>query len=121
MKKSDGSEIFLEAIITGNSNGLIEKQEKEGQQELVNSQELPKECIGLDKDKYITKLKTYGIDVLNFDTDDIFIKVKFPNNIKLKGTDHSMWSELKCGEKIIASIFYKAAFYDRSSFIRFED
>jgi hypothetical protein len=47
--------------------------------------------------------------------------VSLPPGWKVVPTDHSMWSDLvdAKGEKR-ASIFYKAAFYDRDAFIRIE-
>ena len=53
--------------------------------------------------------------------DDLFTDVKLPQGWRIQPTNHSMWSDLldEAGVKR-AAIFYKAAFYDRSAFIRFE-
>ena len=60
-----------------------------------------------------------GIKIIE-DKDDLFMEVELPTGWSLKRTDHSMWSNLidnKGRER--ASIFYKAAFYDRDAFINF--
>ena len=52
--------------------------------------------------------------------DSLFINVILPDGWKIKSTDHSMWNKLFDNEgRERASIFYKAAFYDRSALINF--
>lgn len=50
--------------------------------------------------------------------DDIFQHATIPSGWSIQRTDHSMWTKL-CDEKgrERASIFYKAAFYDRSAYM----
>lgn len=50
--------------------------------------------------------------------DDLFVSVQLPDGWHKEPADHSMWSDLldDRGRKR-ASIFYKAAFYDRDAFI----
>jgi hypothetical protein len=51
--------------------------------------------------------------------DPTFTNVELPLGWRLEATDHSMWSELLDDKgRVRASMFYKAAFYDRSAFIR---
>ena len=56
--------------------------------------------------------------VFGKEVDDLFVEVTLPAGWKKEATDHSMWSKLvddKGRER--ASIFYKAAFYDRDAHI----
>ena len=114
--------LFMESLLSGDVSKAIENQEKRGQSALVNSFSLPiKYGRGNVKDtvEYLNKLKEIGIKVLG-DKDDLFMEVELPTGWSLKRTDHSMWSNLvdnKGRER--ASIFYKAAFYDRDAFINF--
>lgn len=88
--------------------GGIEAQEKAGQTTFVANSQLPKECPRKE------------LEALGFRfggaVDNIFISVTMPAGWSKRATDHSMWSELidDKGRKR-ASIFYKAAFYDRSA------
>lgn len=108
-------------LFGGNPNA-IEQQEANGQLELIESSQLPRKSMpyGSDtKEEYAKR----GIEIISeTEGDDLFFDVKLPKGWELKSTEHSMWNNL-VDEKgnIIASIFYKAAFYDRSSFIRFEN
>lgn len=75
--------------------------------------ELPK-----DVDKESCKaLEAAGVKFLgDVPGDAIFQMAQLPKGWEIKRTDHSMWTKL-CDEKgrERASIFYKAAFYDRSA------
>lgn len=96
--------------------GAIEAQEAEGQRELVQSAQLPVECHAECK----AKLEAAGVKFGPALPDDpLFCNAELPAGWKKVPTDHSMWSDLvdEKGEKR-AAIFYKAAFYDRSAFIR---
>jgi len=102
----------------------IEFQEKLGQQNLCNSCELPIKC---NEYGYFKKLHDMGIVILESEEKirtlpkgELFMKVELPKGWKIKPTDHSMWSNLvddKGRER--ASIFYKAAFYDRDAHLNF--
>lgn len=110
----------LEWLMGGNPNA-IEAQEAQGQQELVESSQLPLRCNYPRDFNVIKQYLKMGIDVVeNSKEDDLFIDVKLPEGWKLESTDHSMWNRLvdnKGRER--ATIFYKAAFYDRDAFINF--
>ena len=90
----------------GNPNA-IRDQEKQGQKELVGSDLLP----------------TKGSETIDFiewgevcKDDPIFRKAKLPEGWTKIATDHDMWSMIKDSYGVErASIFYKAAFYDRSA------
>jgi hypothetical protein len=98
---------FVAAITPGG----IESQEKAGQTKFVSEDVLPKDCPKKDLEKL-------GFKFLK-NVDDIFVNVVMPAGWKKVPTDHSMWSDLidDKGRKR-ASIFYKAAFYDRSAHMR---
>lgn len=107
----------------GGNPGAIEAQEARGQKELVESSQLPIKKnspydLNLDTKEIYTKL---GIKVIEHsDGDGLFYDVELPKGWKIESTDHSMWNNLiddKGRER--ASIFYKAAFYDRDAFINF--
>lgn len=96
-------------LMGGNPNA-IEQQEAQGQEELVASELLPSQgdWEGLEK---------LGIKRGDpVEGDSLFVHAHLPDGWTKRPTDHSMWSEL-VDEKGIkrASIFYKAAFYDRSA------
>lgn len=98
----------LENFIVASTPGGIEAQEKRGQETFVNSEILPIEAPW-------EQLEKMGIEV-DGNYDELFLKVKLPKGWRKEATDHSMWSHLldDKGRKR-ASIFYKAAFYDRRS------
>lgn len=104
----------LAALLDGNTEnflaaatpGGIEAQEARGQQELVNSSTLPKECPRAD-------LEAMGM-VFGADVDDLFTSVTLPPGWSKAATEHHMWSDLLDDKgRRRAAIFYKAAFYDR--------
>ena len=100
----------LAGLITGFPGG-IERQEAAGQSELVKSESLPADCRGRDA------LEAAGVKFgPPYSDDPIFVPATLPAGWKKQATDHSMWSHLldEKGRKR-ASIFYKAAFYDRSA------
>lgn len=99
----------------------IENQEATGQQELVESQQLPRKCNfprGINAAEQYHKM---GIKVFTSSKgDDLFLGVKLPNGWKKEATNHSMWNNLVDDKgRVRATFFYKAAFYDRDSFINF--
>jgi len=50
--------------------------------------------------------------------DDLFTSVTLPEGWHKEATEHAMWSKLIDDQgRERASIFYKAAFYDRSAFM----
>lgn len=110
-KKDDPQDLLIEAMVA--PEGVIERSEKRGQTALVSSEVLPRICnVG-----YREELKQMGI-VFGDYADDMFIYATLPEGWKKEATDHSMWSKLFDDQgRERASIFYKAAFYDRSAFI----
>lgn len=115
----------LDWLMGGNPRA-IEAQEAQGQKELVQSSQLPRKLNGggiSQKDAYEEYIKM-GIDITEdakADSDPLFIAVTLPEGWKVESTDHSMWNLLKDNKgRKRGSIFYKAAFYDRDSFINLE-
>jgi hypothetical protein len=108
--------LFLEALLTGDVGRAIENQEARGQREFTHSSKLPIRIMGGTREQFEAMGIRYG-DPL----DDLFVAVTLPDGWVLKPTDHSMWNELvdNKGRKR-ASIFYKAAFYDRSAHMSIE-
>lgn len=99
----------------GRNPRAIEMQEKEGQQQFVNNQQLPTRCPADLK----AKLEAAGV-VFGAATpgDPLFCMAQLPKGWKKEGSDHSMWSYLVDDKGVRqASIFYKAAYYDRDAFL----
>lgn len=103
----------LDNLIAAATPGGIEAQEARGQAKMIESCQLPKK-MGMNGSSK-EALEKIGIKVLS-EADDLFFNVELPEGWKLKQTDHSMWSHLfDDKERNRASIFYKAAYYDRSA------
>lgn len=106
--------------------GGIEAQEAAGQTLLVESQMLPQEGTvkpgfsGDPKQTNQQRLEALGF-VFGERVDDWFAACQLPPGWTKHAEDHSMWSRLEDerGRKR-ASIFYKAAFYDRSAHLSME-
>lgn len=105
MKKKD----IIENFMAASTPGGIESQEKRGQEELVNSKELPKEILYATREDFERLGFKFGKSI-----DDLFIQAELPKGWRKKPSDHSMWSDIvdQKGIKRVA-VFYKAAFYDR--------
>ena len=102
------TEVNPQWVMGGNPNA-IEAQEARGQEELVNSDQLPVDVRG-DKASLPIEL---GPPSSN---DPLFCRATLPDGWSKRPTDHAMWSELVDDKGVVrAMIFYKAAFYDRSA------
>lgn len=114
----DNPALTLLEVMTNGGDGFIEAQEARGQRELVRSEVLPVKgtTSGGGDDPIWAKIGvTLGAKV---DGDPLFREATLPPGWQKKASDHAMWSHLvddKGRER--ASIFYKAAFYDRDAFI----
>jgi hypothetical protein len=99
----------------GGNPRAIEAQEKRGQVEFVNNQQLPAKCDSALKVRLEAAGVVFGSPTPN---DPLFVMAVLPEGWKKKPTDHSMWSELVDDKGVQqALIFYKAAFYDRDAFL----
>lgn len=105
----------IAALATGLPGG-IERQESDGQRQFVASKVLPTDMRegtreALERAGFVFTGPVGG--------DPIFQHVTMPEGWAKRGTDHSMWSELIDPKgRVRGMIFYKAAFYDRSSHMR---
>lgn len=109
-ERAEVSAFALATMIVGPSAVVL--QEVRGQRELVESESLPTDGA--------QALVAIGVEVgAPFPDDAMFCPVKLPPGWSKRRTDHSMWSDLvdDKGRKR-ASIFYKAAFYDRAAHVR---
>lgn len=89
--------------------GGIEAQESRGQRELVKGESLPSECS--DRAALEAAGVVFGAP---YPDDPLFCPVTLPKGWKKQATDHAMHSDLLDDKgRIRASMFYKAAHYDR--------
>jgi hypothetical protein len=110
-RRTSGDEVFLTALATGSSEAGILAQESRGQAEMVQSEVLPSDLHGRG-----------DLEALGFTfgeplpSDPMFMPATLPNGWRRDGSDHAMWSYIldDLGRRRV-SIFYKAAFYDRSA------
>lgn len=97
--------------------GGIEASEARGQQHLCQSSQLPREIKLVSYDDLE---KSWGLTVQQptAGDDELFYTVSLPAGWTMKPTEHSMHNSLfdDKGRKR-ASVFYKAAFYDRKAFM----
>jgi len=110
----------MEDAIAASTPGGIIAQEAAGQRMLVeNGALLPKDFGRYNPPTREQVTAATGI-VFGEDHDDLFVKVTLPKGWCIVPTDHNMWTTLldeQGGQR--ASIFYKAAFYDRNAHISF--
>lgn len=106
--------ILGEAMARGNSAPILQ-QEAAGQREMVNSDVIPTRISGADEQALTDLGFALGEEV---DGDPMFRRATLPPGWKRDGSDRSMWSYIvdALGRRR-CSIFYKAAFYDRSAHI----
>lgn len=105
---------FAGLMIMG-SEAYITNQEKEGQREMVASEELPRDLNGVTEAELIAMGFVLPPSVKT-DRNDIFRPAKLPEGWIRKPSDHAMWSYIFDARGFRrVSIFYKAAFYDRSA------
>ena len=103
----------------------IENQERRGQRMVAEYVRLPKGtnacCLRSHnhEDFEFTKVQyeKMGIKIID-EYDDLFWNVQLPDDWRIEATDHPLWSDLIDDRgRRRASLFYKAAFYDRDAFI----
>jgi hypothetical protein len=108
-------EHLLGALAEG-TDGYITGMEKQGQQEVVNSDVLPNP----DQSDFGNPIGRAPFEAMGIvwgdpvEGDPLFVHVTLPQGWKKVGSDHDMWSYVQDvrGEDRIG-VFYKAAFYDR--------
>jgi len=93
--------------------GGIESQERRGQDAFAHSDTLPIKFNSGAR----AELEQFGVK-FGEPVDDLFCWVELPAGWKRGTTDHRLWSYLLDDKgRQRASIFYKAAFYDKDAFI----
>ena len=118
--ESDPLAMLLEASVRGSGGAMIEAQERRGQRDAVNSDQLPTQGLVGPEDRKVWE--AMGIEILAEEnktkSDNLFTFVNLPPGWKKVPTDHSMWNNLVDDKgRIRGSFFYKAAFYDRDASI----
>lgn len=113
----DPSSMHLTSMLllaTGDTDAIIGTQERAGQQQLVHSDRLPTE-LHSPREEFEALGFAFGEPDPR---DPMFMLAALPGGWTREGSDHAMWSYLvdQLGRRR-ASIFYKAAFYDRSAHI----
>lgn len=105
-----------EKLATALPGGVVE-QEALGQRELVESTQLPVQgLLGRDRPRW----EALGVKILDQGAgeDPLFCRVELPAGWRKVPTDHPLWTDLVDeGGKVVASICYKAAFYDRHAHV----
>jgi hypothetical protein len=95
------------------AGNAILKQEADGQRSFTTSDTLPTD-MGADDRKVLEQAGVVFGDKVS--GDEMFTYVTLPAGWKKVATSHSMWSNLVDDKgRTRASMFYKAAFYDRSA------
>lgn len=104
--------LLAEGMATGSAGSFIERQERDGQRQLVNSDRLPSDFRG-DRAAWEALGFTFGDPD---PADPLFMPATLPEGWKRQATDHSMGSVIvdTLGRERV-SVFYKAAFYDRKA------
>jgi hypothetical protein len=96
------------ALIAGTPGG-IERQEAQGQRDLVESELVPLDMGQNTREQFEALGFRFGEQV-----DDLFLKAELPQGWRKVATEHAMHSKIVDGQgRERVSIFYKAAFYDR--------
>lgn len=98
-------------MLLGGERAIL-AQESQGQREMVNATTLPTDLRG-DEAALVALGFTFGDKV---DGDPMFRAATIPDGWKREGSEHAMWSYVvdDLGRQRV-SVFYKAAFYDRSA------
>ena len=110
-------EVRPDWLMDGNPDAIL-AQEAKGQEQLCQSTSLPKDCSPELRKTLEAAGVVFGDAIPG---DPLFVRVTLPDGWEKRATDQSMWSDLVDGSgKVRAAIFYKAAFYDRSAFMREE-
>lgn len=107
--------LLAEAMGPGGTEGAIVAQERQGQRELVHSDRLPTDTRSTDAE-FAALGFTFGEPDQR---DPMFRPATLPEGWVKQASDHDMWSYVVDvqGRRRV-SCFYKAAFYDRSAFMR---
>ncbi|RKR92840.1 hypothetical protein BDK92_7322 [Micromonospora pisi] len=105
--------LHLLGAMSDGTDTYITDMEAAGQRQLVHSDLLPTRILGGSQAEF----EAVGFEFGDPDpSDPMFRPATLPEGWKREGSDHAMWSYLVDGYgRRRVSIFYKAAFYDRSA------
>lgn len=108
--------ILATSLAEGSTGNAIIAMERAGQSSFVNSDTLPVDMSDETRQALEAAGVIFGDRVPG---DDLFVYVTLPEGWTRRGTTHDMHSDLldEKGRKR-ASVFYKAAFYDRRADVR---
>ncbi len=110
--------VHLAGMMGGNSSNYIEGMERDGQRQLAKSATtIPSRLNGNTEEE----LRQLGFELgpMPRSGDTLFRPALFPKGWKVVPTSHPMWSDIVDAQGFVrASMFYKAAFYDRDAFLR---
>ena len=102
--------------MSGEQN-VLETMEYEGQSKAVNETML---AIEMKPEKKVWE--KLGFSFSEIPGDDVLCKATLPSGWTLRATDHAMWNDIvDTNNNVRASMFYKAAFYDRSAHMNLEN
>lgn len=103
----------LLGLVMGQPSAIAASEEA-GQREVVASTVLPVK----DREAWEILGKMGVVRGVAVSGDDLFVNATMPAGWTKRRTDHSLWSEVVDERgRVRASIFYKAAFYDRDAFM----
>lgn len=117
--------LHLAGAMSEGVDGYVTGMEAEGQRQLVGSDVLPADAPWADarrprrtwKEQDAVTLESLGfVKGDPVPGDDLFVRCALPEGWRREGSDHTIWSYVvdERGVRRI-SVFYKAAFYDRSA------
>lgn len=105
------AEVLRECLAGGDPPTATVRQEARGQQRLVNTDLIPKRLQGVT----VAQLEELGFRFYG-EEDNLFYRAELPEGWEKRPSDHSMWSYIHDAQgRCRASVFYKAAFYDRDA------
>jgi hypothetical protein len=100
----------------GGDPDAIVAQEGAGQDQLVESMSLPTDVEVKCRERLEGLGVVFGDQV---EGDPLFREATLPKGWEKQATDHNLYTNLVDQDGVVqATIFYKAAFYDRAAFIR---
>jgi hypothetical protein len=115
MNNTPLANLLMNNLLVAITPGGIEEQEKMGQSQLtLTFDRLPRQ---IDEPSGRHMLEQLGF-VFGENLDDLFVSVEPPQGWTLRPSSHSMWSYVHDEQgRCRASVFYKAAFYDKSAHV----
>ena len=119
MHGEDDQLLLIDALVTNDAGGAIERQEARGQQALLHGSILPLDgTLEGGPSTGVGRSNQEAMEALGFSfgerEDDLFVRVSFPEGWRMVATSHSLHSDLLDDKGIRrAGVLYKAASYDR--------